>query len=87
MALVEEVASGDTRRAYVAMRDSLAVAMAAADPNVMAQLAARLQAVIDALDAMPTGEEESVSDDIARRREARRAEAAMVAPAARRQIK
>lgn len=48
-----EITSGDHRRALTALRDVLATHMLIADSNVAAQIAARLQAVLDQLDAMP----------------------------------
>jgi hypothetical protein len=82
MGFVDEVASGDERRALEAMRDALAAHMEQADSNVVAQVAARLQAVVKRLaelGSQPT--EGSATDEIARKRAARRA-AAQVAQAA-----
>ena len=75
--LLEEIKSGDRRRALVAMRDELAAHMSAAGPNVVAQIAARLQAVLTELAGMP--EEKSsakgappTADEVRRQREKRR---------------
>ena len=75
MAFIDEVKSGDHRRALVAMRDVLAVHLAEADPNVAAQVAARLQAVLNDLAAMAKPEGKSASDELRDRREARRSAA------------
>lgn len=86
--LIDEVASGDEQRALEAIRDSLAEHMSRADPNVVAQIAARLQAVISRLAELePVDAEVSVSDDIARRREARRSAATVGEDAARSSVK
>jgi hypothetical protein len=76
MTFTDEVASGDERRALIALRDVLAGQLVAAESNVVAQIAGRLQAVIARIAELgePTVKE-SASDEIARRREARRAEA------------
>jgi hypothetical protein len=76
MALTDEVASGDRRRALEAMRDTLAQHMTTAESSVVAQIAARLQAVIDAIDALPTDSGVSRVDEVRRRREARKSKAA-----------
>jgi hypothetical protein len=68
----EKVKSGDQRMALEAMRDKLADSMAKADPNVIAQIAARLQAVLTELAALPAVERTEV-DDLIERRKARRA--------------
>lgn len=71
---VTEVDSGDERRALEALRHLLAGQILLCEPNVVAQVAARLQSVIERLGALPPAIEESDPlDDIARRREARRA--------------
>lgn len=76
MALSDEIGSGDRRRGLVAMRDHLAKLLESADANVAAQIAARLQAVMDAIDVLPTQSGESKTDEVRRRREARRAKTA-----------
>jgi hypothetical protein len=64
--------TGDHRASLEALRDELAVGMGEADPNVKPQYAARLQAVLTELAAMPSGEKSDV-DDLVERRKARRA--------------
>jgi hypothetical protein len=64
--------SGDHRVALEALRDTLADALMEADPNVIAQVAARLQAVLTELAALPAVERTEV-DDLIERRKARRA--------------
>lgn len=78
-----EVGSGDERRALEAMRSKLAEAMELAEPSVIAQVAARLQAVVARIAELDDAAEPEVSptDDIARKRAARRA-AAQVGEAA-----
>lgn len=76
MALSDEISSGDRRRGLVAMRDHLATLLESADANVAAQIAARLQAVMDAIDALPAQSGESKTDQVRRKREARRAKTA-----------
>lgn len=74
MPLVEEVASGDRRRALVALRDRLAgdldVCESARDVGT---LAARLADVLEQIDALPNRAEVSAADEIAARRASRRA--------------
>ena len=67
-------ASGDHRRALEAMRDKLAVAMDDAPDMVVAQIAARLQAVLAELAGLPVASEVSRSDELASRRSTRRSE-------------
>lgn len=82
---VAEVArSGDHRATLEAIRDRLAIDLDAAGPNVSPQIAARLQAVIGELQALPVAAEQSASDDLAAKRAARRATAAAGGRAARR---
>jgi hypothetical protein len=73
-------ASGDQRAALEAMRAKLATAMDEAPPAVVAQVAARLQAVLAELAGLPVEDAGSVSDDLAERRAGRRAKAAMDGP-------
>jgi hypothetical protein len=68
----EALESGDYRRGLEALRSKLAEQMEMADPNVVPQFAARLQAVLEALAALPSVERTAV-DDLVERREARRA--------------
>lgn len=72
---VEAIESGDRRRALEALRLRLAQAVEACDPEKIGPPATRLQAVLDALDALPAAKEESTSDDLAAKRKARRAAA------------
>ena len=76
---VGEVSSGDRRRALVAMRDRLAADMDVASPMVVAQIAARLQAVLGEIDSLPDTGKVSLVDDLASKRRARVAEAEAVA--------
>ena len=70
----EACQSGNHRQALEAMRDSLAAAMDAAEPAVVAQIAGRLQAVLSELATLPDVEEDEV-DELARNRKARRSAA------------
>jgi len=70
----ETLRSGDHRASLEALRDLLAEQMGMADPNVVPQYAARLQAVLAELAALPALERTEV-DDLVERRKARRAEA------------
>lgn len=83
VSFVSEVCSGDERRALEAMRLKLATEMDAAPAAVVAQVAARLQAVLVRLSELPDREAVSKSDDLAARRKARRAAAGMDGGAAR----
>lgn len=67
-----------------AMRDKLAADMDDASPQVVAQIAARLQAVLLELAELQEPEGVSAFDDLARRREARISAADGAAPARRR---
>jgi hypothetical protein len=70
--LTAVVAEGDHRASLEALRDALAAGMEAADPNVIPQFAARLQAVLAELASLPSREESEV-DELVKRRQARRA--------------
>jgi hypothetical protein len=70
----ETLRSGDHRASLEALRDLLAEQMGMADPNVVPQYAARLQAVLAELAALPALERTEV-DDLVDRRKARRAAA------------
>lgn len=59
----------------MAIRDVLAGHLVLSEPNTAPQLAARLQSVLNELSTLNPSEGVSASDDIARRREARRAAA------------
>jgi hypothetical protein len=68
----EALESGDHRRSLEALRSKLAEQMEQADPNVVPQYAARLQAVLSELASLPSVERTDV-DDLVERRKARRA--------------
>jgi hypothetical protein len=70
LSLTEAVKVGH-REGLEAMRDSLAAAMELAEPAVVAQIAGRLQAVLDRLAELSPAEEESLADVLAARRAAR----------------
>lgn len=85
----EAVASGDFRQALDAMADTLAVAMETAAPAVVAQIAGRLQAVLDRrreLD-LENPPEESATDTLRSRAADRLQAADVVALADRRRRK
>lgn len=65
--------SGDHRQALEALRDVLAGHLLIAEPNVSAQIAGRLQAVLTELAAMPAGTKVSAKDEIKAARDRRRA--------------
>jgi hypothetical protein len=67
-----ELKSGDHRRALVALRDVLADHLLVADPNVSAQIAARLQSVLAELAGLPDAKPAGVVDEVKKRREKRR---------------
>lgn len=81
--LIDAAASGDRRAVLEAMRDQLARQMTEADTNVVAQIAARLQAVLKDLDELPNGDEVSFTDELAHRRSDRLAAANVEPPASR----
>lgn len=62
--------TGNTRKTLEAMRDKLADDMDAAPPAVVAQVAARLQAVLTQLESLGS-EKVSVLDELANRRKDR----------------
>lgn len=64
--------AGDHRDSLEALRDKLAEQMEKADPNVVPQFAARLQAVLTELASLPSVERSDV-DELVERRKARRA--------------
>jgi hypothetical protein len=68
----ETLKAGDHRASLEALRDALAQGMAKADANVMPQYAARIQAVLAELAALPAQERTEV-DELVERRKARRA--------------
>jgi hypothetical protein len=67
----ETLKAGDHRASLEALRDELAAGMEEADPNVKPQYAARIQAVLSELAALPRAEGSDV-DDLVERRKARR---------------
>lgn len=73
---VGEVGSGDRRRALEALRDRLAADLDVAPVTVAAQIAGQLRAVLADIAGLPGVVERSASDDLAKRRKARRAAAA-----------
>lgn len=75
MSLVDACASGDHRAALEALRDQLAVAMEMADPNVVPQIAGRLQAVLSELAGLPASKGSELDDLLARRAARRTANA------------
>lgn len=72
--LADTLKAGDRRASLEALRDHLAEKMEKADPNVVPQFAARIQAVLSDLAALPAVERTEV-DDLVERRKARRAAA------------
>jgi hypothetical protein len=81
---VDEVNSGDQRRALEALRGHLADTLLVAPPQAVAALGARLQMVLAKLAALDAGVEGSKIDELAAARVARRAGAADSAPAGKR---
>jgi hypothetical protein len=73
--LSEVVADGDQRSTLEATRDAVAKALELAEPREVASLAKQLAALVKELAELPTGEEQSIVDDLARKRSARRAPA------------
>jgi hypothetical protein len=69
---VTTLKSGDYRAQLEAMRDKLTEDWVRADPNVVAQIAARLESVLARIAALPPVEKSDV-DDLVERRKARRA--------------
>lgn len=66
------VSRGDFRASLEALRDRLAVAVDGAEPRELAALARQLSDVLRLLASLP-GEEQSELDDLASKREKRRA--------------
>lgn len=73
--LVAEVASGDRRRALVALRNRLAQELTVAEGRNVAAIAGQLQKVLDAIDALPDETEKSNVVDFAARVADKRAQA------------
>lgn len=71
--LSDTLKAGDLRASLEALRDELAARMEEADAMVVPQFAARIQAVLKDLAALPAVEKTEV-DDLVERRKARRAE-------------
>jgi hypothetical protein len=63
----------DHRAALTALRDILADHLRLADPNVSAQIAARLQSVLSEIAGLPVPATQTASDRIREQREKRRA--------------
>ena len=63
----------DHRAALTALRDILADHLRVADPNVSAQIAARLQSVLSEIAGLPVPAAQTASDRIREQREKRRA--------------
>lgn len=77
MTLSEDMASGDLRKQLTALRDFLARQLESCRrADAIAPIARQLQAVVVQLDALPDKAEESPVDNLAERREQRRAKAA-----------
>ena len=72
--LVAAAASGDRRAALLALRDELARRLVDAERDA-APLARQLTIVLEQIDALPVPGEASRVDDLAKRRQARRAAA------------
>jgi len=70
--LVAAAASGDRRAALLALRDELARRLVDAERDA-APLARQLTIVLEQIDALPVPGEASRVDDLAKRRQARRA--------------
>lgn len=78
----EVVAQGDRRRSLEALRDHLAAELEDSPATVaIAPMAKELRAVIEELDSLPLAKEASPVDDLAAKRQARRADAARHAQA------
>ena len=72
MPAIDDLTSDDHRTALVAMRNILAEHLLVAEPNVSAQIAARLQSVLAALAALPAAKEMSAVDELRAKRDRRR---------------
>lgn len=72
MAAVDDLKGNDHRRALLALRDVLADHLVVAEPNVSAQIAARLQSVLAALAALPAEKKQSTVDELRAKRDRRR---------------
>lgn len=65
---LQQAVKAGHRQALEAMRDKLAADMEIAEPAVVAQIAGRLQAVLNELADLGAGEEVSRLDELAKRR-------------------
>lgn len=72
MTTADKLKSDDHRTALMAMRDLLAEHLLIAEPNVSAQIAARLQSVLTELAAMPAAKKQSTVDELREQRARRR---------------
>ncbi len=72
--MADPLKSDDRRAALVELRNMLADALRSSqtNPNVLPQIAARYQAVLDDIDALPGEVEQSVTDRVRLQREKRR---------------
>lgn len=70
--MIEDLKSGDHRKALLALRDVLADHLAVADPSVSAQIAGRLQAVLNDIAALPGEVVTSTTDQLRAKRDKRR---------------
>lgn len=70
--MIENIKSGDHRKALVALRDILADHLAIAEPSVSAQIAGRLQAVLNEIAALPGEVNMSTTDQLRAKRDQRR---------------
>jgi hypothetical protein len=68
VSIATAASSGDRRTTLIAMRDKLAADMDTAAPAVVAQVAARLQAVLAEIDGLATEGEIDLADQLAQRR-------------------
>ena len=76
MGLTEAAASGDRRRTLEALRDFLATELTSGVAAVgLASTAKLLADIVRELDSLPGSHPESVSDDLAKRRQQRKADA------------
>lgn len=81
MTLIDAAASGDRRSVLEQLRSVLAVSIVEVDPDKRAPLAKQLRDTLAELDALPDGKEDSTSDDLTARRNARRAASTSAHPA------
>ncbi len=72
MQTTDPLKGNDHRAALTELRDILADHMRAADPNVSAQIAARLQSVLAEIASLPQAAAVTASDRVREQREKRR---------------